>query len=56
MPSVEVRAALGVLDQANKATELVDLEARIRTLEELLERQAGRSGASTVAPRHLKFR
>ena len=36
-PSVEVRAALGILDQAIKATELIDLEERIQTLEAQLE-------------------
>ncbi|MBI4494165.1 MAG: hypothetical protein HY690_15360 [Chloroflexi bacterium] len=32
-PSVEVRAALGILDQAVKGTELLDLEQRVLALE-----------------------
>jgi hypothetical protein len=40
-PSVEVRAALGVLDQAGKAAELYELQQRVAQLEEQLA--AGRS-------------
>ena len=36
-PAVEVRAALGVLDQSIKAVELLDLEERLNTLERLLD-------------------
>jgi hypothetical protein len=34
LPSVEVRAALGVLDQALRAVELLDLAERVAALEE----------------------
>jgi hypothetical protein len=35
-PHVEIRAALGILDQAIKGVELVELEERISRIEELL--------------------
>lgn len=37
----EVRAALGILDQAIKATELEDLAVRVAEIEERLEQQKG---------------
>ncbi len=36
-PSVEVRAALGVLDQTFKAREMLEMEARLKAVEEMLE-------------------
>lgn len=40
-PSVRVRAALGWLEQAWRARELVDLDARIRELEERMANDGG---------------
>ena len=36
-PAVEVRAALGVLDQTFKAREMLETEARLKAVEEMLE-------------------
>ena len=41
LPAVEVRAALGVLEQALKAQELLEIEARIVALEDLLGKRTG---------------
>ena len=45
-PSVEVGAAKGVLAQAIKAVELVDLAERIEALEQAAELAAAREGSS----------
>jgi hypothetical protein len=39
VPAVEVRAALGVLDQAVKAAELYELQERVKALEEDLHKK-----------------
>ena len=49
IPSVEVRAAIGVLDQTFKARELLETEARLQQIEKVLEeteptRQRSRTG------------
>src|SRR5216683_3059200 len=44
VPSVEVRAALGVLEQSVKAVELLDLEERVQMLEELAAASAAATG------------
>ncbi len=36
-PSVEVRAALGILDQAIKAVEILELEGRLTAMEERID-------------------
>src|SRR6266851_1513950 len=44
VPSVEVRAALGVLEQSVKAVELLDLDERVQMLEELAAASAAATG------------
>lgn len=44
-PSVEVRAAIGILDQTFKAKELLEMEARLKSVESLLDKTE-RSNAS----------
>jgi hypothetical protein len=40
--SIRLRAALAILEQANKGLELIDFEERLAALEEQTERQGGR--------------
>jgi hypothetical protein len=39
VPSVEVRAALGILEQAIRGAELLDVQERLEALEELLQQR-----------------